>query len=77
MPHTEPWRRLLDAPDLSARQAITVPERTRRQRCGHRRPVTPFRKPAGGELLDWQEEFNTEVNKIRWMIEQVISHFKN
>jgi hypothetical protein len=28
-------------------------------------------------LLDWQKEFNAEVNKIRWMIEQVISHFKN
>jgi hypothetical protein len=39
--------------------------------------ITPFRKPAGGELLDWQKEFNGEVNKIRWMIEQVISHFKN
>ena len=39
--------------------------------------ITPFRKPVGGELLNWQKEFNTEVNKIRWMIEQVISHFKN
>ena len=39
--------------------------------------ITPYRKPAGGELLDWQKEYNTEVNKIRWMIEQVISHFKN
>src|SRR5947209_1580585 len=39
--------------------------------------ITPFRKPAGGELLDWQEEYNIQVNKIRWMIEQVISHFKN
>lgn len=39
--------------------------------------ITPFKKPAGGELLDWQKEFNTQVNKIRWMIEQVISHFKN
>ena len=39
--------------------------------------ITPFRKPAGGELLDWQKEYNSEVNKIRWMIEQVISHFKN
>ncbi len=27
--------------------------------------------------LDWQKEYNSEVNKIRWMIEQVISHFKN
>jgi hypothetical protein len=39
--------------------------------------ITPFKKPAGGELLDWQKEFNTQVNKIRWVIEQVISHFKN
>jgi hypothetical protein len=39
--------------------------------------ITPYRKPAGGELLDWQKEFNSAVNKIRWMVEQVISHFKN
>jgi hypothetical protein len=39
--------------------------------------ITPYRKPAGGELLDWQKEYNAEVNRIRWMIEQVISHFKN
>jgi hypothetical protein len=39
--------------------------------------ITPFRKPEGRELLDWQKEFNAGVNKIRWMIEQVISHFKN
>ena len=36
--------------------------------------ITPFRKPECRELLDWQKEFNAEVNKIRWMIEQVISH---
>ena len=39
--------------------------------------ITPFKKPAGGELLDWQKEFNTAINKIRWKIEQVISHLKN
>ena len=39
--------------------------------------ITPFKKRAGGELLNWQKEFNTQVNKIRWVIEQVISHFKN
>ena len=39
--------------------------------------ITPFRKPAGGELRDWQKEFNSKVNKRRRMIEQVISHFKN
>jgi hypothetical protein len=38
--------------------------------------ITPFRKPAGGQLLDWQREFNTQVNKIRWVIEQVIANFK-
>ena len=26
--------------------------------------ITPFKKPAGGELLDWQKEFNTQVNKL-------------
>jgi len=38
--------------------------------------ITPFRKPAGGELLDWQKEFNTQVNKIRWVIEHIIANFK-
>ena len=38
--------------------------------------ITPFRKPAGSELLDWQKEFNTQVNKIRYIIEQVIANFK-
>jgi DDE superfamily endonuclease/Helix-turn-helix of DDE superfamily endonuclease len=38
--------------------------------------ITPFKKPEGGELLDWQKEFNTQVNKIRWVIEQVIANFK-
>jgi hypothetical protein len=39
--------------------------------------ITPFRKPAGGELSEWQKEYNTQVNKMRWKIEQVISHLKN
>src|ERR1700677_4329575 len=39
--------------------------------------ITPFKKPAGGELPDWQKEFNSCVNKIRWMIEQAIAHLKN
>ena len=26
--------------------------------------ITPFRKPAGGELHGWQKEYNAEVNKI-------------
>jgi hypothetical protein len=38
--------------------------------------ITPFKKPAGGELPDWQKEFNTQVNKFRYVIEQVIANFK-
>src|ERR1039457_5697435 len=38
--------------------------------------ITPFKKPAGGELLDWQKEFNKQVNKIRYVNEQVIANFK-
>ena len=38
--------------------------------------ITPFKKPAGSVLLDWQQEFNSGVNKIRWVIEQAIAHVK-
>ena len=38
--------------------------------------ITPFKKPQGGELLDWQKEFNKQVNKIRYIIEQIIANFK-
>jgi hypothetical protein len=38
--------------------------------------LTPFKKPQGGALLDWQKEFNKQVNKIRYVIEQVIANFK-
>jgi hypothetical protein len=38
--------------------------------------ITPIRKPAGRELLDWEKEFNTQINKIRYVIEQVIANFK-
>ena len=27
--------------------------------------ITPFKKPQGGELPDWQKEFNAQVNKLR------------
>jgi hypothetical protein len=44
----------------------------------HRTEVVSSRDvKTAGELLDWQKEFNIQVNKIRWVIEQVISHFKN
>jgi len=38
--------------------------------------ITPIKKPAGRELLDWEKEFNMQINKIRWVIEQVIGNFK-
>ena len=28
------------------------------------------------DLLDWEKEFNTQVNKVRYLIEQVIANFK-
>jgi DDE superfamily endonuclease len=41
-----------------------------------KRMITPIRKPECRDLLDWEKEFNTRVNKIRYMIEQVIANFK-
>lgn len=38
--------------------------------------ITPFKKPPGGELLEWQKEYNTQLYKICWVIEQVIGNFK-
>ncbi|MGH3975998.1 MAG: transposase family protein [Pseudonocardiaceae bacterium] len=38
--------------------------------------LTPIRKPANGELLDWEKEFNTQINKIRYVIERAIANFK-
>lgn len=38
--------------------------------------ITPIKKPECRELLDWEKEFNTQVNKIRYVIEQVIANFK-
>jgi hypothetical protein len=38
--------------------------------------TTPFRKPAGGELAEWQKEFNTAINKVRYVIERAIANYK-
>jgi hypothetical protein len=38
--------------------------------------ITPIKKLAGRDLLDWQKEFSKQVNKIRYIIEQVIANFK-
>jgi hypothetical protein len=37
---------------------------------------TPIKKPKHRKLLDWEKEFNTQINKIRYVIEQVIANFK-
>ena len=39
--------------------------------------ITPFKKPQGGELLDWQKEFTAEVNKLRAPVERAIAHLKS
>jgi hypothetical protein len=38
--------------------------------------ITPIRKLAHRKLLDWEKEFNRQVNKIRYVIEQTIANFK-
>ena len=38
--------------------------------------LTPFKKPAYRDLLGWEKKFNTEINKIRYVIEQTIANFK-
>jgi hypothetical protein len=38
--------------------------------------LTPFKKPKGQDLLDWQKEYNKQIHQIRWIIEQVIANFK-
>ena len=38
--------------------------------------ITPIKKPVGRDLLDWEKEFNKQVNKIRYVIERVIANFK-
>jgi hypothetical protein len=38
--------------------------------------ITPIKKPEHRDLLDWEKEFNTHVNKIRWIIEQAIANVK-
>jgi DDE superfamily endonuclease len=38
--------------------------------------LTPIKKPAHRDLLDWEKEFNKQINKIRYVIEQVIANFK-
>lgn len=38
--------------------------------------ITPYRKPAHRDLLDWEKAFNTQINKTRYIIERTIANFK-
>jgi hypothetical protein len=38
--------------------------------------ITPIKKPPHRELLAWEKEFNTAINRIRWKIEQTIANLK-
>jgi len=38
--------------------------------------LTPFRKPPGGALLDWQKEFNRTINALRAPVERAIANLK-
>jgi hypothetical protein len=38
--------------------------------------ITPIKKPAGRDLLEWEKEFNKQVNKIHYVIERAIANFK-
>jgi DDE superfamily endonuclease len=37
---------------------------------------TPIKKPVHRDLLDWEKEFNRQINKIRFLIERAIANFK-
>ena len=39
--------------------------------------VTPIKKTGEGELLDWQQTFNSAINGIRAVVERVIANVKN
>lgn len=38
--------------------------------------VTPMKKPPGGELSDADKQYNTEVNRIRYVVERAIANVK-
>jgi DDE superfamily endonuclease/Helix-turn-helix of DDE superfamily endonuclease len=38
--------------------------------------ITPIRKPAHRDLQDWEKEFSTAVNRIRYVVERAIANFK-
>lgn len=47
--------------------------------CGYQGtgPITPHKKPPGGELTARQKAYNNSVNRLRAAVERAISHLKN
>jgi hypothetical protein len=39
-------------------------------------PITPVKKPPGGKLADDDKQFNTTINRIRYVVERAIANFK-
>jgi hypothetical protein len=37
--------------------------------------ITPVRKPVHRDSLDWEKQFTTQINKIRYVIERTIANF--
>jgi len=40
-------------------------------------PITPHKKPPGGELTAKQKAYNYSLNRLRAAVERAISHLKN
>lgn len=38
--------------------------------------ITPIRRPRTRNLMNWEKEFNIQISRFRWIIEQVIANFK-
>jgi hypothetical protein len=36
--------------------------------------LTPYKNPNKGVLPDWQKDFNTQIKKIPYVIDQVIAN---
>lgn len=68
---TAPTRRSHPAPGRPNPGAIAQIASPNGHRHRHSRRATPHR-----DLVDWEKEFNAQINKIRSVIEQIIANFK-
>ena len=39
--------------------------------------ITPIKKPQDRELLEWENEFNADVSRLRAPVERAIAHVKS